>query len=113
MIAPLPGELVSRIDIDPVAIEDFACASSVALRPSQPTSALPAWPSPINGCDLRDVGFPESLIGCASITTYASWAESQRAQAVLHDAEMRVSKNRSRPRLASAVFSIGSAAGRR
>ena len=69
MISTFTGVLVSRIDIEPVAIEDFACASSVALRPSQPTSALPAWPSPISGCELRDVGLPESLIGCASVST--------------------------------------------
>ena len=31
---------VSRIDIEPVAIEDFACASSEALRPSHPTGAF-------------------------------------------------------------------------
>src|SRR4029078_3772803 len=113
MISTFTGELVSRIDIDPVAIEDFVCASSVALRPSQPISALPAWPSPISGCDLREVGLHESLIGWASVTTYPSSGRWQLAQDVLPDAEMRVSKKRSRPRLASALFSTGSAAGRR
>ena len=61
MTSTFTGASVSRIDIEPVSIEALACASSVGLRPSQPTGASPAWPSPISGCDLRDVSLPESL----------------------------------------------------
>ena len=57
----LTGVSVSRIDIEPVPMEDFACASSVGLRPSQPMGDASAWPMPISGCDRRDVNFPESL----------------------------------------------------
>src|SRR5215204_5791323 len=55
------GVSVSRMDIEPVAIEAFACSSSEALRPSQPTTFVSAWPSARSGCDLREVNFPESL----------------------------------------------------
>ena len=40
----LTGVGVSRIDIDPVEMDDFACASNVGLRPSQPMGAFPACP---------------------------------------------------------------------
>ena len=93
------GVAVSRIDIEPVAIDDFACASSVALRPSQPTGALPAWPMPISGCDLRDVSLPESFRLRASVTAQPRCGKWQVAQAVLPDAESCGSKNRSRPEI--------------
>ena len=63
---------LSRMDMEPVAMELLACASSVALRPSQPIGAFPAWPSPMSGCDLRDVSLPESLTLRASVTTQPS-----------------------------------------
>ena len=113
MVSTLTGVAVSRIDIDPVAIDAFAWASRVALRPSQPTGAFPVWPSPISGCDLREVGLPESLMGRASATTQPSAGEWQLAQAVLPDAEMRGSKNSAWPRSTSAGFSIATGGGRR
>src|SRR4029077_2538157 len=93
MVSTFTGVAVSRIDMEPVAIDALACASREALRPSQPTGALPAWPIPISGCDLRDVGLPESLMGRASVTTQPSSGAWQLAQAVFPEAEMRLSKN--------------------
>jgi hypothetical protein len=40
MTSSLTGVGVSRIDIEPVATDDLACASSVGLRPSHPNGAL-------------------------------------------------------------------------
>src|SRR5205823_3055186 len=99
--------------MEPVAMDALACASREALRPSQPTGALPAYPSPINGCDLREVSLPESLRLLASVTAQPSWGKWQLAQLVLPEAEIRGSKNRSRPRSTSAWFSIGRGGGRR
>src|SRR5712691_65518 len=107
----LTGVLVSRIDMEPVAIDDFACASRLALRPSHPNGPSPAWPNPINGCDLRDVSLPESLRLLASVTPQPSSAKWQLAQAVVPEAEMRGSKNSSRPRSTSAQLSTGRAGG--
>jgi hypothetical protein len=81
------GLFVCRIDIEPVATEDLICASSVALRPSHPTGALLAWPMPTSGCDLRDVGVPESLRLRGSVTPHPRSDEWQLAQAVLPEAE--------------------------
>jgi hypothetical protein len=56
------GVAVSRIDIEPVAIDDLACASSVTLRPSQPFGTPSGiWPTPSSVCDLREVSLPEAL----------------------------------------------------
>ena len=41
MTSTFTGVAVSRIDMEPVATDDLTCASSVALRPSHPTGALP------------------------------------------------------------------------
>src|SRR5712671_4835721 len=113
MTSTLTGASVSRIDIEPVAIDAFACPSKLGLRPSQPTGALPAYPSPIRGCDFRAVGLPESLMGWGSVTTQPSSGIWQLAQAVLPDAEIRGSKKRSRPRSARTLFSTGLGGGRR
>src|SRR5580700_2702263 len=107
MVSTLTGVPVSRIDMEPAAIEFLACASRLGLRPSQPTGAFPVWPNPISGCDLRALGLPESLSGRASVTTQPSFGAWHPAQEVLPDAEMRESKNSSRPRSTSALFSIG------
>src|ERR1700693_1714198 len=114
MVLTLTGVPASLNDIEPVEIEFFACASRLGLRPSQPTDAFAAaWPNPISGCDLRALGLPESLSGRASVTTQPSSGAWQPAQAVLPDAEMRVSKNSSRPRLTSALFPTVVGGGRR
>ena len=66
------GLPVSRADIAPVDTEFFACASSVALRPSQPKVApVSICPIPISGCDLREVSLPESLRLRASVPAQA------------------------------------------
>src|SRR4051812_44701540 len=101
------------MDMEPVAMEDLACASSDALRPSQPTGASPACPMPVSGCDLREVSLPESLRLRASVTPQPSSGKWQLAHAVLPEAEICGAKNRSRPRSTSAWFSIGRGGGRR
>ena len=60
------GVSVWRMDMEPVVIEDLACASKVGLRPSQPTGPM-AWPMPISGCDRREVSLPELLRLFASV----------------------------------------------
>src|SRR5262249_2106632 len=91
------GVGVSRIDIEPVATDDLACASSVGLRPSQPKGPAPAWPMPISVCDLREVSLPESLRLRASVTDHATFGRWQPTQADLPDADNAGSKNSSRP----------------
>ena len=113
MTSTFTGASVSRIDIEPVSIEALACASSVGLRPSQPTGASPAWPSPISGCDLRDVSLPESLRLFASVTPQPSAGKWQLAHAVVPEAESRGSKNSARPSPTRAAFSTGRGGGRR
>src|SRR3954470_14236801 len=98
------GVSVSRIDIEPVAIEDFACASRLALRPSQPTGAS-IWPTPISGCDLREVGLPESLRLRGSVTAQPRSGLWQPTQDDVPDAETRESQNSMRPRSTSALLS--------
>ena len=113
MMSTFTGASVSRIDIEPVSIEALACASSVGLRPSQPTGASPAWPSPISGCDLREVSLPESLRLFASVTPQPSAGKWQLAHAVVPEAESRGSKNSARPSPTRAAFSTGRGGGRR
>jgi len=52
--------------------DDLACASSVALRPSQLTGAAPAWPIPSSVCDRREVSFAGIVALCASVTAQPS-----------------------------------------
>ena len=113
MISTFTGASVSRIDIEPVSIEALACASSVGLRPSQPTGASPAWPRPISGCDLREVSLPESLRLFASVTPQPSAGKWQLAHAVVPEAESRGSKNSARPSPTRAAYSTGRGGGRR
>src|SRR5262245_1056858 len=113
MTSTATGVGVSRIDIEPVATELLACASSVGLRPSQPLIGEAAWPMPISVCDLRAVSLPESLVLRASSTDHATCGRWQVTQAVLPEAESCGSVNRSRPSSTSALFSIGRAGARR
>src|SRR5262245_49946142 len=107
------GVGVSRIDIEPVATELLACASSVGLRPSHPLIGELAWPIPISVCDLRPVSLPESLVLRASSTDHAAFGRWQERHAVLPEAESCLSENSSRPSSTSALFSTGRAGGRR
>src|SRR5262249_24017263 len=102
----------SCIDIEPVTIELLAWASRLAFRPSQPKGPLPACPSPISGCDLREVSLPESLRLRASLTTQPSSGKWQLAQAVLPEAEICGSRKSSQPRATSQEFATGTAGGR-
>ena len=107
MISTLTGVGVAFIDIEPPAIDDFACASSVGLRPSQPTGAFPAWPIPTSGCDRREVSLPESFLLLVSVTAQPSCGRWQVTQAVFPDADSAGSKNSSRPRSTSGWLVIG------
>src|SRR5262245_10592783 len=111
MISTLTGVSVSRIDIEPVATDDFAWASSVAFRPSQPNGPS-ACPMLIRGCDLRDVSLPESLRLFISVVPQPRYGKWQLAHAVLPDAEIRGSQKRLRPNSTSGLFSVGFGGGR-
>jgi hypothetical protein len=75
--------------------------------------ALPAWPMPISGCDLREVSLPDPLRLLTSSTPQPSSAKWQLAHAVLPEAEICGEKNSSRPNSISAGLSTGRGAGRR
>jgi hypothetical protein len=113
MTSTFTGFSVSCIDIDPVEIDVLACASRVALRPSQPFGVPGGkWPMPINGCDLREVSFPESLRLRASVTDQPRFGRWQVTHAVFPDADTRGSQKSMRPSLTSAGLSIGRGGGR-
>jgi hypothetical protein len=105
IISAFTGVSVSRIDIEPVAIDALAWASSEALRPSHPASFVSAWPRPITGCDLREVNFPESLRLFASRVAQASSGKWQVPHEVLPEADRRSSQNSARPSSTRAGFS--------
>ena len=112
MTSTFTGVGVAFIDIEPVAIDDFACASSEAFRPSQPNGTA-ACPIPINGCDRREVSLPESFLLLASVTAQPSCGRWQVTQAVFPDADSAGSKNNSRPRSTSGWLVIGCGGSRR
>ncbi len=114
MTSTFTGASVSRIDIEPVAIEALACASSVGLRPSQPTGASPAWPMPDQRLRLarRELA---GIVAAASRRSRPSRAPGSGSSRRPSCRRRRAAARRTAPGRArrAAAFSTGRGGGRR